>query len=119
MSMKAAQTWHSTRGRSVSNPGCHTEKHHHLGSANTSAGFLKSWIGLQSKYTVVCRKGEGVWVASSSSCVGSCQTLVGNSPLPWVCFESQVDCDKAGFSYTLISVLSRLLGQMPVAGQWQ
>lgn len=39
--------------------------------------------------------------------------------MPWLCFWSQVDCDKAGFGHTLLSVLSRLLRQMPVAGQWQ
>lgn len=67
ISVKAAQTWDSPRSRGVSNFGCHTGKHHHLGSANSSAGFPKSWVGFQSKYTVVGRKGEGVWVAGSSS----------------------------------------------------
>lgn len=37
--------------------------------------------------------------------------------MPWACFWYQVDGDKAGFGHTLLSVLSRLLGQVPVGGQ--
>lgn len=40
-------------------------------------------------------------------------------PVPQVCFWSQVDRDKAGFGHSLLSILSGLLGRMPVAGQWQ
>lgn len=58
--VKAAQTQDSTRSRGVRSSGCHTGKHCHLGSANTSAGLPKSWISFQSKCTEVGRKGEGV-----------------------------------------------------------
>lgn len=73
-------------------------------------------MDFKTKYTGVGRKGEGVGVASGNFWVGSCQALLGNYPVPQVCFWSQADRDKAGFGHTLLSVFSKLLGQTPVLG---